>query len=159
MDMDAVAPQVYTTTFALYLYDKLQKTATTNSSSTTTTRKRFVVALDVRPAPGWPNPPAYHLVGFIRHTVRALHRLFPDLLERCILFPIPPLAVTLYQILHPSRAGPRHSRVRANGGGRVRTALAHAYSWPGGAAVLDRGAGRAVGKVAPTGVRGAVMDG
>jgi len=100
MDMNAVAPQVYTTTFALYLYDKLQKTAATNNSSSTTTaiiHKRVVVALDVRPAPGWPNPPAYHLVGFIRHTVRALHRLFPDLLERCILFPIPPWAVTLYK--------------------------------------------------------------
>lgn len=99
MNMEAVSPQVYTTTFALYLHDKLQKTAATNnrSSNTTTIHRRFVVALDVRPAPGWPNPPAYHLVGFIRHTVRALHRLFPDLLEGCILFPIPPLAVTLYK--------------------------------------------------------------
>lgn len=125
MHLQQVSKEIYTTAFALYIYRKLRHfdaadsnknsdndknnkgddcndddydTSKTKTATQTTTTK-YTLAVDTRPAPGWPNVPVHHMLGMIRYTVNALHRLFPDRVARILVFPVPTLAVTVYECI------------------------------------------------------------
>ena len=110
MDVREVSAELYTTAFALYLHRKLSKTRQLSddddddskaapAAARLRPRRRITVCLDVRPAPGWPNPPVAHWIAPIRRCVGRLHRLFPDTLERCLVFPVPRWAVRVHRRL------------------------------------------------------------
>ena len=59
------------------------------------------IVLDVRPGVGWPNPPAYNMLPFIRATSRLLHRYYPERLAKCILYPMPRAALWIWEAAKP----------------------------------------------------------
>lgn len=78
--------EVFIATLALYLDAKFDRS----------NEEQVVLVIDVRPGRGWPNPPALQMVGFVRQVARALHELHPGRLHRCIIFPVPSVALCLW---------------------------------------------------------------
>lgn len=102
MNLHTLSTDVYTTAFALYVYRKLQRWSLVSSKENQhTSFDGVVVAVDVRPGHGWTNTPAIQLIGLIRHAVSTLHRLFPGILKKCIIFPIPRIALAVYNCISP----------------------------------------------------------
>ena len=64
--------------------------------------------MDVRPGRGWPNPPAVKMLGFIREAGQVLFELFPGRLHRCVVFPVPTVAASVWgaakKVLDPTVA-------------------------------------------------------
>jgi len=52
-------------------------------------RRRLVVLLDVRGGKGWPNPPAWNLVPFVRKCNALIPNVYPERLETILVYPLP----------------------------------------------------------------------
>jgi CRAL/TRIO domain len=69
---------------------------------------QWTLVMDVRPGRGWPNPPAVKMLGFIREAGRMLFELFPGRLHRCVVFPVPAVAASVWnaakKVLDPTVA-------------------------------------------------------
>lgn len=85
-DLNAASPHTYATAFGLYLEKHLDRRST----------DQLTLLLDVRPGTGWANPPVTQLIGFIRHVSQVLHSYFPGRLHQCVIFPVPRIAVVLW---------------------------------------------------------------
>lgn len=80
MDISLASSSTYALAVALYLNTQLDRHAT----------ERIVVCLDVRAGRGWPNTHAVRLVPFMQQTTKLLLSLFPERLHKCLLYPVPP---------------------------------------------------------------------
>ena len=78
--------ETYGLAFAIYLNSKFDR----NDEETMT------VLLDVRAGEGWPNPMAFTLINFIRTVSKMLLQLYPERLERMIIFPVPKAAMYVW---------------------------------------------------------------
>jgi CRAL/TRIO domain len=69
---------------------------------------QWTLVMDVRPGRGWPNPPAIKMLGFIREAGQVLFELFPGRLHRCVVFPVPAVAASVWnaakKVLDPTVA-------------------------------------------------------
>lgn len=80
MDINLASSSTYALAVALYLNLQLDREA----------EERIVVCMDVRAGQGWPNTHAVRLVPFMQQTTTLLLSLFPERLHRCLLYPVPP---------------------------------------------------------------------
>lgn len=51
--------------------------------------RRLVVLLDVRGGKGWPNPPAWKLLSFVRKCNAVIPNVYPERLETIVVYPLP----------------------------------------------------------------------
>jgi hypothetical protein len=79
MDDKLVQTSTYALATALYLNRQLDRTGL----------ERVTVCIDVRAGLGWPNIHAVRLVPFMKVTTMLLLSLFPERLEKCLLYPVP----------------------------------------------------------------------
>jgi CRAL/TRIO domain len=79
MDDTLVQTSTYALATALYLNRQLDRTSL----------ERVTVCIDVRAGLGWPNIHAVRLVPFMKVTTMLLLSLFPERLEKCLLYPVP----------------------------------------------------------------------
>jgi CRAL/TRIO domain len=100
----------YTTCLALYLYYTLlaPMTSTEDDSSkqdsttrTTATAPKVTILVDCRAGRNWPNVPVYKMYGFVQRVCQSLRRLFPGLVHRVIVAPIPTVACWAYKMIAP----------------------------------------------------------
>jgi hypothetical protein len=89
IDLKAHSIEIYASIFALYLDRKLSR----DDENTIT------ILIDVRPGMGWPNPPAIHLINFIRQVAHLLNELYPCRLYKCILYPVPRTAFYTWHMI------------------------------------------------------------
>jgi hypothetical protein len=78
--------RIYANVFAFYLDRKFNRKS----------KERVTILLDVRGGEGWPNPPAITMLNFIRVAVRVLEANFPERVEKFIVFPVPRVAMGLF---------------------------------------------------------------
>lgn len=53
--------------------------------------EKITIMIDVRAGTGWPNEPAYKMVGFLKTIVRVFEFNFPERVNKFVTFPIPVL--------------------------------------------------------------------
>eukprot|EP00804_Cyclotella_cryptica_P000556 CCRYP_009967-RA/>CCRYP_009967-RA protein AED:0.06 eAED:0.06 QI:110/-1/1/1/-1/1/1/231/228 len=58
--------------------------------------EKVTLAIDVRVGKGWANISAFKLLPFIKATTKLVSELYPERLERCIIFPVPSIAVGIW---------------------------------------------------------------
>ena len=102
-DISKQMMEVYTTAFAVYIYRTLfvipNQTTTPDSDTTTQVPNKITMILDVRKGGHhWPNIPAIQFVSYIRHVATILPYYFPNLCTQFLLYPIPAMACTLYNL-------------------------------------------------------------
>jgi hypothetical protein len=83
------------TTYALALAIYLDQTLDRNSL------EKLTLAVDVRAGKGWANISAFKLLPFIQGVTKLLIELHPERLERCIIFPVPGIAVGIWRAVKP----------------------------------------------------------
>jgi hypothetical protein len=83
------------TTYALALAIYLDQTLNRNSF------EKLTLAVDVRAGKGWANISAFKLLPFIQGVTKLLIDLHPERLERCIIFPVPGIAVGIWRAVKP----------------------------------------------------------
>ncbi|KAL3793895.1 hypothetical protein ACHAWO_013404 [Cyclotella atomus] len=83
------------TTYALALAIYLDQTLKRNSF------EKLTLAVDVRAGKGWANISAFKLLPFIQGVTKLLIDLHPERLERCIIFPVPGIAVGIWRAAKP----------------------------------------------------------
>jgi CRAL/TRIO domain len=99
----------YTTCLALYLYYTLIAPFESNNdndtsekaSKTSRTTQKVTILVDCRAGTNWPNVPVYKMYGFVQHVCQVLRRLFPGLVHRVLVAPIPTIACWAYKIMAP----------------------------------------------------------
>jgi len=82
---------VHTLAVALYLDQQLDRNSVQQTAD---------LWLDVRGAPGWPNPTPWQVMSLIKVMTERLVPLFPELLHYLIVFPLPGWAVLIYKIIY-----------------------------------------------------------
>lgn len=60
---------------------------------------KVTVLVDVRPADGWPNVPAHHMIPFFRLITSILPDNFPERAHKLIVYNMPPLVGWLWRII------------------------------------------------------------
>ncbi|KAL7516914.1 hypothetical protein ACHAWX_001881 [Stephanocyclus meneghinianus] len=63
--------------------------------------EKVTLAIDVRVGKGWANISAFKLLPFIKSTTKFVSELHPERLERCIIFPVPSIAVGIWRAVKP----------------------------------------------------------
>jgi hypothetical protein len=58
--------------------------------------ERITVLLDARGGDGWPNPPAWNVLPFIRALASTLAPNFPERLHRLVIYPVPWVASAVW---------------------------------------------------------------
>jgi hypothetical protein len=89
IDMTHLSAELFVSCIALYLDRKVCRDD----------EETLTLFIDVRPGAGWPNPPAFAMVKFIREVAHQLHALYPCRLHRCVLFPVPRAAFYLWHMI------------------------------------------------------------
>ena len=51
--------------------------------------EKLTIMIDVREGAGWPNVPAYKMVGFLKTVVRVFESNFPERVHKFVVFPVP----------------------------------------------------------------------
>lgn len=88
IDVQKAKASTYAVALALYIDRKLHRESL----------ECMTVALDVRGGRGWPNVPPHKQLPFIQTVVRLLLTMFPERLNRCLLFPVPRAARWIWNI-------------------------------------------------------------
>ena len=83
------------TTYALALAIYLDQTLDRNAV------EKLTLAVDVRAGKGLANISAFKLLPFIQGVTKLLTDLHPERLERCIIFPVPGIAVGIWRAVKP----------------------------------------------------------
>jgi CRAL/TRIO domain len=110
MDLHRVPKEVYGNAFAMYMLHQQQQQEQNEKNigsggeeeihGTSTRgvlpRPPLTIVLDVRAGTGWCNTPITSMLPLVRHVLRQLQNLFPGRLHRCIVFPVPAVAVLLW---------------------------------------------------------------
>ncbi len=59
----------------------------------------LTVLVDVRGGQGWPNTHPVRLLPFIKDTIQLLLSMFPERLHKCLLYPLPPATLWIWNIV------------------------------------------------------------
>ena len=89
IDANAASPEHHALAVALYLDRKFQRHLEDVGN----------LWLDVRGAPGWPNPPPFQLIPLTQAMAHHLLRLYPERLHQLIIFPLPKWAVAIWKVI------------------------------------------------------------
>jgi len=81
----------YALALALYIDHILDRNST----------EKATLVIDVRPGYGWSNIKAIQLLPFIQMVSKLLCDLFPSRLEKCIVYPVPKVALFLWKAVQP----------------------------------------------------------
>ena len=81
----------YALALALYIDHILDRNST----------EKATLVIDVRPGYGWCNIKAIQLLPFIQMVSKLLCDLFPSRLEKCIVYPVPKMALFLWKAVQP----------------------------------------------------------
>lgn len=79
----------YALAISLYLDSKLDTAST----------EMLTVLVDVRGGKGWPNTHPVRLLPFIKDTIQLLLAMFPERLHKCLLYPLPPATLWIWNIV------------------------------------------------------------
>ena len=89
IDDKLAKPATYALALALYLDRILDRT----------TKDKVSVLIDVRSGTGWANIAAHRQLGFIKEVAKLLLTMFPERLHQCLLYPVPPAAKWIWNIV------------------------------------------------------------
>ena len=89
MDLNQAKASTYALALALYIDRKLNRSST----------ECLNVSLDCRGGRGWPNIPPLKQLPFIKTLLKLLLSMFPQRLHRCLLFPVPPPALWIFNLI------------------------------------------------------------
>mmetsp|Transcript_17980 Transcript_17980/g.44407 ORF Transcript_17980/g.44407 Transcript_17980/m.44407 type:complete len:280 (-) Transcript_17980:44-883(-) len=82
--------------------------------------EKVTIMIDVRAGTGWPNEPAYRMIGFLKTIVRVFEFNFPERVHKFVAFPIPVLLKgvfnTIKMLFDPTTA---NKIALASGGGAL----------------------------------------
>lgn len=91
IDLKLADNSTYALAFALYIDHVLDRNST----------EKATLIIDVRPGYGWSNINAIQLLPFIQMVSRLLCDLFPTRLEKCLVYPVPKMALFLWKAIQP----------------------------------------------------------
>ena len=91
VDTNLANATTYALAIAIYLDQILDRAAC----------ERLTLAVDVRAGKGWANISAFKLLPFIQGVTKVLTEKHPERLERCIIFPVPGIAVGIWKAVKP----------------------------------------------------------
>lgn len=60
---------------------------------------RVTTLIDLRPGAGWPNPPGHKLLPFFKLSAATLPRMYPERMQRVIVYPMPFVVRALWRIV------------------------------------------------------------
>ena len=89
MDVKLAKASTYTLAVAIYLdrsFDRDQS-------------EKVTVCVDVRAGRGWPNTHALRLIPFMKHSMKLLLPLFPERLQRALVYPVPAAFFYIWTII------------------------------------------------------------
>ena len=89
MDDKLAKTSTYALATALYINKQLDREGL----------ERITVCMDVRAGKGWPNIHAIRLVPFMKQTTTLLLSLFPERLHKCVLYPVPPSFLWIWNMI------------------------------------------------------------
>ena len=78
--------------------------------------ERLTLAVDVRAGKGWANISAFKLLPFIQGVTKVLTDKHPERLDRCIIYPVPVIAVGIWKAVKPFLDSETSGRVFIVGG-------------------------------------------
>ena len=87
MNPHLASDETYTLCIAFYLEQKLSRHS----------MEKITISIDVRSGKGWHNPKFSTMLPFIRKITTCLERNFPERMGKCIVFPMPRVAVMLWR--------------------------------------------------------------
>ena len=91
IDRSLASAETYSLALAIYLDRKFDRDSNLMGS----------LFLDVRAGKGWPNPPAYNMMPFVRATSKQLHTYYPGRLDQCLMYPLPKAALRIWEMARP----------------------------------------------------------
>ena len=91
IDIKLADNSTYALALALYIDHILDRNST----------EKATLIIDVRPGYGWCNIKAIQLLPFIQMVSKLLCDLFPSRLEKCIVYPVPKVALFLWKAVQP----------------------------------------------------------
>jgi len=91
IDLTLADNSTYALALALYIDHILDRNST----------EKATLVIDVRPGYGWCNIKAIQLLPFIQMVSKLLCDLFPSRLEKCIVYPVPKVALFLWKAVQP----------------------------------------------------------
>ena len=91
IDLKLADNSTYALALALYIDHILDRNST----------EKATLVIDVRPGYGWSNIKAIQLLPFIQMVSKLLCDLFPSRLEKCIVYPVPKVALFLWKAVQP----------------------------------------------------------
>jgi CRAL/TRIO domain len=95
----SAATHVYATMMALYLDNMWRRNEDGDTEEESPKEERISLCIDVRAGHGWPNPPPTALFGLIRHVSSVVSAYYPERLHRCIVYPVPWVAMVVWNVI------------------------------------------------------------